>query len=528
METPHAPSSTLLALLLTLLLSLDLRLGPATCTAQMPPPLLGQGIDPWQAGETNVTVPVHVCVVLDKVLAIDEHNYEFRAMFTVKQSWRDPRADRVFRIANSARYRKSSALAQAQIACAGQERDDATGFIWNTTSDNCTEAYPKPEETCKRFCNNYGPGASDGLTCCDQLWIPNIEIKNLLQTPQDRVTFDRIVYLDNNTVYRETQVLGLYRSSLVFTRYPFDWQSLVVLMQPVTTILSRVRQIELGDGYPYEIVPSGVLRSNSLSFEVSAGTNNASVADAKLNELAGWSVGPTSFSCVVTNTSTSQVLIAGAPQWAASGFATPNVSATYQLCFFSITVSRLSNTLIASSVLPVAFISILSFVVFFTAPTELDLRLGTEVTLFLALTAVQFVFRGILPTTSYLTNFDAFIMLSYVLILVIVSENLLVCYISTRGEHKERMGDYYFRQQGTVFSNGSTVVQHSSETESNGMVNGDSDDAPAANGGRNSVPRLEADPKYAYSLACWIDIVAGISLFVVYAVVTILIFTVRG
>ena len=69
-----------------------------------------------------------------------------------------------------------------------------------------------------------------------------------------------------------------------------------------------------------------------------------------------------------------------------------------------IKVSRFWQWNLISGVLPILVCSVLGLLVFFQDPSDLGARLSVVVTLFLALTAVQFVLAESMPRSSYVSH----------------------------------------------------------------------------------------------------------------------------
>lgn len=206
-------------------------------------------------------------------------------------------------------------------------------------------------------------------------------------------------------------------------------------------------------------VPSATFRHLNPEFEKSP-DGTAELTGFATDELAGWNIESLTFDCTRTldlldGNDSAPDNINPVRLWEKSQDFDPSdpyaelvegdlvgqherISKLSSTCALVISVSRLSSTLVVQSIMPVAFVGGLAFVVFFSAPEALDLRISTELSLFLALTAVQFIFAAMLPLTSYLTAFDVFILLTYCTIVAIVIENLVVYYIVTREENQER------------------------------------------------------------------------------------------
>ena len=87
-----------------------------------------------------------------------------------------------------------------------------------------------------------------------------------------------------------------------------------------------------------------------------------------------------------------------------------------QAVMFKIKVTRFWQWNLVSGVLPILVCAILGQLVFFQDPADLGSRLSVIVTLFLALTAVQFVLSDVTPQSSYVRICDVFQMyeISYI------------------------------------------------------------------------------------------------------------------
>ncbi|CAI5493714.1 unnamed protein product [Closterium sp. Naga37s-1] len=96
--------------------------------------------------------------------------------------------------------------------------------------------------------------------------------------------------------------------------------------------------------------------------------------------------------------------------------------------------SPFASTAAPGIIFPTMITVCLAFAVFFATPTQLDIRVSTTVTLFLALIAVQFVIEEQLPKTSYVTAFGQLVLVSYATIVLVILECLLVFYLTSMEE----------------------------------------------------------------------------------------------
>ncbi|CAI5993965.1 unnamed protein product [Closterium sp. NIES-64] len=103
-----------------------------------------------------------------------------------------------------------------------------------------------------------------------------------------------------------------------------------------------------------------------------------------------------------------------------------------------IRVQRIWHYYLFLFLLPTFLAVALSWTSFCMSPEHLELRVGTGVTLFLALTSHQFVIFDTLPHSSYVTIMGWFIIWSYALIVFAVLQSLLVNYVYCIGETAAR------------------------------------------------------------------------------------------
>ncbi|GJP48174.1 hypothetical protein CLOM_g7448 [Closterium sp. NIES-68] len=101
-------------------------------------------------------------------------------------------------------------------------------------------------------------------------------------------------------------------------------------------------------------------------------------------------------------------------------------------------VQRIWHYYLFLFLLPTFLAVALSWTSFCVSPEHLELRVGTGITLFLALTSHQFIIFDNLPHSSYVTIMGWFVIWSYALIVAAVLQSLLVNYVYSIGETAAR------------------------------------------------------------------------------------------
>eukprot|EP00936_MAST-01D_sp_MAST-1D-sp1_P000225 g225.t1 len=102
---------------------------------------------------------------------------------------------------------------------------------------------------------------------------------------------------------------------------------------------------------------------------------------------------------------------------------------TFSALRLEITVERQSAFYMKNLVLPIVLLNMLSWSSFLLQPSAVDVRLGTTMTIFLALVAFQFIINDALPKTGKMTKMHQFIILTNVMIVISGLESLLVYWL---------------------------------------------------------------------------------------------------
>ncbi|CAI5513480.1 unnamed protein product [Closterium sp. Naga37s-1] len=407
--------------------------GVQLAAAQTDCPLIGQGIDPYTAGIVAEKPKVFLSVQLKKLVAVDAVKYSYMAYFQIVSTWRDPRVNDTLAINNAVNAFGPSITGLATANC----MPNVTFSGFNISQkDECLKT-PKQNnlpqmDGCNKKCT------PSGTTCCDALWIPSLTIDNVLFYPQDRFQTESIYFFGQysneiSSVDREVVVGGEFSSPLSFKKFPLDSQTLRLSIQ-----------VESGEFY---LVGSNSGRQSEQGGGQLGGGGGTYVND----EVTGWKINDVALNCTpsATTVSTSATYHPDDPWYAFSqdsspdsGSSSSNVNESSS-CVFTIQISRTSGVFIISIVVPVMLSVYLCFSVFFAKPDDLETRSATFVTLFLALSAVQFVIDSQLPRSSVLTQFGYLVIISYVFISLTAVETLIVYLIAERLEKDvaETMGD---------------------------------------------------------------------------------------
>eukprot|EP00850_Spirogloea_muscicola_P010567 SM000062S19953 [mRNA] locus=s62:671636:675758:+ [translate_table: standard] len=301
-----------------------------------------------------------------ETLAVPGHvSYSFEAIFFMVLSWSDPRAP-------------------AELA-------------------RRTDEVEAGGKACARLC------AQDFAPCCDSVWLPGASIRNIIELPQGRVETEAISLggRGNNSlswekrIHESSFVTGVFYTDYSFKAFPYDKQSLIVYVT-------------------LDVLPVGSLHGSSTATRFGLSHSNATEWTRHYDELSGWSVKALKFTL---ETLDDQIFTKFATKpnpadpypYGPGNASQPGIQFSHDVLLLEIQM-----------LFPLFLTTMLSWVTFCIHPEELAARLGTSVTFFLALTALQFVIDGQLPSSSYLTTLHVLILISYVAISVGTCESVLV------------------------------------------------------------------------------------------------------
>ena len=328
-----------------------------------PQPFAGQGVPP-PTGPT----PVYASAYLDRLVQVQTTRYSFEAVIYLTFSWVDARAN-------------------ASVEAATQE-----AFL---------ESQEERRE-CLRPCVGGVP------QCCDTLWLPGSALRNVDELPDGRVA-EEVIALDPSTgAVRWTHLLhGIFLTPMDFHAFPFESLQLLVEMSAVCDDCGG------GGGWFYVVSGAGARVDREMA---GGGHFNG-------DDLSGYAIQSASLHTTTWNTSS---LLADSTGPDANDPFPLTAAKQFQGLVVVTHVRRISGWWLVNMLIPLYLIVALSWTVFLVTPYHLDTRLGTCVTLFLALTTLQIVYTSDLPQCSYLTLVDALVLLSYFAVAGAAIESLAV------------------------------------------------------------------------------------------------------
>jgi Neurotransmitter-gated ion-channel ligand binding domain/Neurotransmitter-gated ion-channel transmembrane region len=225
-----------------------------------------------------------------------------------------------------------------------------------------------------------------------QIWVPQLEMINAA-TPRTR--YDTSIWVTpNGTVSYAERCKVTLSSRFELRRFPFDRQSLIILIHPF-----------LVDG-PH------------ISFELLENSTWTASEFTSYSSLAQWeltAVEPT---------------IGVAPTY--GGFTMPEAK-------FAISVRRRSSFYLWKVFLPLLLMVFLSWAVFWIEADDLSNQVQVAVTTILTVIAFAFAISATMPRLPYLTYIDAFFLECYIFVFLAVVE-LMTVHVTHRSEVRRDLG----------------------------------------------------------------------------------------
>ncbi|PRW32523.1 alpha beta- isoform C [Chlorella sorokiniana] len=367
-------------------------------------PAAAQQLTPLQGRNTPLpgVTDVYVSAVVDHLVAVNDADYRFEVVLYMLLTWRDPRA--------------RAAVDQAtEAALTNPSYNDGNGCQLP-----CTTIYAW---TANRDAQPY---------CCDDIWLPHFEFINVRGFSQDRVVrYGVRIPADNSSdaVGWWVHIQGEFYTPLQFRSFPFDKQYLSVQVQygnkfaPDSTVNivpsatgTQLYEPETGDklsGWTVEGIQIVPFNLSSLDL-LAAGDGTLSDPDDP------WPLNPTSPT-------------QGPPgQSNFIGYLWQNGFEIY------IEVHRVSLYYVITAILPIYINTCLALLVFSVSPRHLDTRLGIVVTLFLSLTALQFIIAAGLPSSQTVVPTQQLIIVSYCILAGIGVTSILVFWMVSLHRSRER------------------------------------------------------------------------------------------
>ena len=94
---------------------------------------------------------------------------------------------------------------------------------------NATDASREPGGECARLCNGQ-KARTAGSLCCDGLYLPTLLFRNVVEFVQGRTQSYQIRLQPGGTVIWRSEVRGVFYTTASFVSFPFDSQSLDLIM----------------------------------------------------------------------------------------------------------------------------------------------------------------------------------------------------------------------------------------------------------------------------------------------------------
>ncbi len=231
-------------------------------------------------------------------------------------------------------------------------------------------------------------GKSERKIKLDDIWHPNMEFANETFL---RRTFPRIAYISpEGKVTFFQRMVGDFSQALVLNEFPFDVQTIELVLVSVDMLNRNDIQIKpLHDEAGYI--------GDSFS-------------------LPDWNIVGHSFNAV----SYKPISTAGGD---------PAVS-------FKIIVKRKLGYYWLHIILPLIFIVIMSMTIFWIPPQQQGVQVGISTTSMLTLIAYKFAISNSIPSVSYLTRLDIFILVSTVLVFFALIHSIVTAQLVDMGMEK--------------------------------------------------------------------------------------------
>jgi hypothetical protein len=248
--------------------------------------------------------------------------------------------------------------------------------IDESTLTHTVDGYLTLEWRDSRLAKGAGPGAAlaQGGVTLDQIWSPNIEFMNVhepRETANSQVTID-----DRGMVKYEERFKAEFSTEFDLRRFPFDQQMLLMRIESFTHDASELVLVAR-DGHQLR---------NPDAF------------------LPDW-------------------FIADVRQIIDTDDHNPD-RRPFSRYTFDIFVQRKVGFYIWNVFLPLTFITLLAWSVFFVAADDLQTRSGVSITALLTAIAFSLVISGTRPRVSYLTFMDAVFLNSYFLIFMTAGSSI--------------------------------------------------------------------------------------------------------
>jgi hypothetical protein len=352
-------------------------------------PFTGQGGNPPEG-----PVDLHVSALLERLLSVDDKEYRFEAIIYIYFSWEDPRA--------------FEAMANATNAF----RDGTL-------------------EECKRPCSYEGinlsresKGFGSDVSCCDSMWLPTVGMFNVYDLPEGRLQPYSIGVTENSTgVSWWTGIHATWFTPMQFSRFPFDAQELVM---------------------QFSFTPTNV-----ISNYIPSASSTRFLIRGEGDIVSGWDVTDLVVEAKnFTLQSELEFFIGNYGKYPVASDPNPvippigeSIPSEARIVAFDIRIKiqRLWSYYVLNMIVPILLLVSLSLITYIIPAESLDARVALNVTLFLSLTALQFIINDQLPRSSYPSAVTKLILVCYVVVAFGVPETIVVYAIARSSSVKEEM-----------------------------------------------------------------------------------------
>ena len=391
-------------------------LAARSCLAGVPfTPSNGFQAQPFtgQGGKPSDPPSIVVSALLQQLLTVDDKSYRASFVLVIGLRWKDPEAE-------------------ASVI-------QATDRFRNSTEAECVRPCASDFTLSKRKDQGY----TTRVSCCDDLWLPTVRMINVYSLPDTRLQPYEIS-VEGDSVSWWVGLNSVVFTPMNFRSFPFDSQDLVL-------------QFGYSDAaYIKEFVPST--------------TSKRFLIRGDGNIVSGWDV--TDVKVVNSSQTQQQELSDWVERYGKfsdeddpSPVVRRNANATKELVTFEVVIhiKRLWKHYVLNLITPAIFIVLLSLITFLIPADSLDVRIGLRsvaeftqparrwrqtfplplltgvcadvlprslppysVTLFLSLTALQFIINESLPKTSNPSAMHELILISYIIVTFGMPESILV------------------------------------------------------------------------------------------------------
>jgi len=362
-----------------------------------------------QGGFPEEPVDIYVSPMMERLLEVDDKNYRFENVVYLYLSWRDTKAF--------------------------QKMKDSTDAYRNSTRD------------CSRPCSSEGSlprntgippppfQYSAEVSCCDDVWLPTIGMQNVYELPEGRVQPYSIL-VEKEAVAWWTAIHAIYFTPMDFRLFPFDSQKLQMQFHYQSVDVVK-RFIPSTFSSRFLIRGEGDIVSGWAVANIEVITRNFTLGeelDFFISKYGGYASPDDPFPLKEKN---------GA-----------NGSELYQYYDFDlvtfdivITINRLWRYYVLNMIVPIILLVCLSLITYVIPGENIDARIALNLTLFLSLTALQFIINDQLPKSSYPSAVTKLVLICYICVAFGVPETIVVYAISRSSKVKEEMASKHSSQK---------------------------------------------------------------------------------